>query len=89
MTIHKIEHDLKSNRRNATVSLNVEQIMYIANALNKYIKDERLSETLLELHRDFFLLFEVVKNGCIDSFTVEHLGKCQQMIEEFKKGGAE
>ena len=86
MTIHKIEHDMECNRRKATVTLRVEQVMYVANALNKYIKEEHLTEALLELNRDFFLLFELVKNGCIDSFTVEHLCKCQQMIEEKRNG---
>ena len=82
MTIHKIEHDMESKIRKATVTLNVEQIMYIANALNKYIKEEHNTENLLELHRDIYLLFEIVKNGCIDSVTVEYLQKCQKMIEE-------
>lgn len=82
MTIHKIEHDLQGNNRRATITLDVEQIMYISNALCDSVKDENAPETLLELKRDMFLLFEIVKNGCIDSFTVEHLATLQQRIQE-------
>ena len=85
MTIHKIEHDMERNIRKATVTLNVEQLMYITNALNKYIKEEYNTENLLELHRDIYLLFEIVKNGCIDSVTVNHLHELQQKIEEVTK----
>lgn len=86
MTIRKIEHDLQGNNRRATITLDVEQIMYISNALCSAVKDENASESLIELHRDMFLLFEIVKNGCIDSFTVEHLAKLQQRIEEKSNG---
>lgn len=82
MTIHNIEHNLQGNNRRATITLDVEQIMYISNALCDAVKDENAPETLLELKRDMFLLFEIVKNGCIDSFTVEHLATLQQRIQE-------
>ena len=85
MTIHKIEHDMECNRRKATITLSVEQVMHISNALYGYMKEEHPTEALLELKRDFFLLFELVKNGCIDSFTVEQLCKYQQKIEEVTK----
>lgn len=86
MTIHKIEHDLQGNNRRATITLDVEQIMYVSNALCNAVKNENASETLLELKRDMFLLFEIVKNGCIDSFTVEHLAEFQQRIAEKSNG---
>lgn len=85
MTVHRIEHNMENNRRKATITLNVEQLMYITNALNKYIKEEYNTENLLELHRDMYLLFSLVKDGCIDSFTIEHLHELQQKIEEMEK----
>ena len=85
MTVHKIEHDLGRNIRKATVTLNVEQLMYITNALNKYIKEEHNTENLLELHRDMYLLFSLVKDGCIDSVTIEHLHELQNRIEVLDK----
>ena len=85
MTVHKIEHDLGRNIRKATVTLNVEQLMYITNALNKYIKEEYNTENLLELHRDMYLLFSLVKDGCIDSVTVNYLNELQQRIEVLDK----
>ena len=85
MTVYRIEHDWERNIRKATVTLNVEQLMYITNALNKYTKEEHNSENLLELHRDMYLLFSLVKDGCIDSVTVEHLHELQNRIEVLNK----
>ena len=48
-------------------------------------KDEKTRPEQHILHRDFFLLFELVKNGCIDSFTVEQFDKCQQQAKEAEK----
>lgn len=45
-------------------------------------KDENTRSEQLILNRDFFLLFELVKNGCIDSFTVEHLNEIQKQSEK-------
>ena len=86
MTVHKIEHDMGRNIRKATLTLNVEQLMYIANALNKYVKEEYNTESLLELHRDMYLLHSLVKDGCIDSVTVEHLHELQNRIEDKSNG---
>ena len=85
MTVHRIEHNLERNIRKATITLNVEQLMYITNALNKYIKEEHNTENLLELHRDMYLLFSLVKDGCIDCVTVEHLQELQNKIKELEK----
>lgn len=70
MTIEKIEHNPGASK--ATVTLNYKDIRDINNAL---CKDENISE----LHRYFFLLFEIVKNGCIDRFTIEHLSELLKM----------
>lgn len=66
----------------ATVTLNCEEIRDISNLLCEVDKIRPLSKTEAKLHRDIFFLFEVVKNGCIDSFTVKHLGELQDKMEE-------
>ena len=66
----------------ATVTLNYEEIRDIANLLCEINKTRSLSKTEAKLHRDMFFLFEVVKNGCIDSFTVKHLGELQGQMED-------
>lgn len=65
----------------ATVTLNYEEIRDISNLLCDIDKIRPLSKTEAKLHRDMFFLFEVVKNGCIDSFTVKHLGELQDKME--------
>lgn len=66
----------------ATVTLRYEEIRDIANLLCEVNKIRPLSKTEAKLHRDMFFLFDVVKNGCIDDFTVKHLGELQNLIEE-------
>ena len=82
MTIHEIVHNPNQSIKNATVTLNYEEIRDIANLLCEIDKIRQLSKTEAKLHRDMFFLFEVVKNGCIDSLTVEHLGKLQDKMED-------
>lgn len=82
MTIHNITHNPKYGIKNATVTLSYEEIRDIANMLYQTTKDEKTRSEQHILHRDFFLLFELVKNGCIDSFTVETLNKIQEQSKE-------
>ena len=67
--------------KNATVTLNYEEIRDISNLLCDIEKIRLLSKTEAKLHRDMFFLFDVVKNGCIDSFTVQRLGELQNKME--------
>ena len=68
MTIINIDHD----KKRATIALQYNDIRDINTLLCE-------SGNISELRRSFFLLFELVKNGCIDRFTVEHLGELLQM----------
>lgn len=84
MTIHKIERDDNFKIRQATITLNCEEVSNIANMLVAAVKlEENSSRPIMHtLNRDFYLLFELVKNGCIDSVTVEYLGKIQEKINK-------
>ena len=75
MRIEKIEHNPGSSK--ATVTLDYGDIRDINNALCG-------AGNISELRRSFFLLFEIVKNGCIDRFTVEHLSELLGMEDAAK-----
>lgn len=59
---------IDNQNKRATIELNCKEIRDIANLMcNNHYHGK--------LHAEFFLLFELVKNGCIDGFTVEELFK--------------
>lgn len=82
MTIHNITHNPQYHIKKATITLSYEEIRDIANLLYEASKDENTHSEQHILNRDFFLLFELVKNGCIDSFTIEHLNEIQTQSEK-------
>lgn len=85
MTIYNITHNPKYGVKEATVTLRYEEVRDIANMLYEATKDGATRSEKHILHRDFFLLFELVKNGCIDGFTVETLNKIQEQAKEVEK----
>ena len=85
MTINEIIHKPDRNTKNATIHLDYDEIRDIANMLCSVTKqNEYQTENYKTLHRDFFLLFELVKNGCIDGFTCEHLSLLNKQINDSK-----
>ena len=85
MTIQEINHKPDRNTKNAIIHLDYDEIRDIANLLCSITKQtEYQTEGYKTLHRDFFLLFEIVKNGCVDGFTCEHLYTLHQKIQENK-----
>lgn len=82
MTIHNIEHNPTYKVKKATITLWYDEIKNIANLLSQATKEENTRSEMHILNRDFFLLFELVKNGCIDGFTVRHLNEIQQKAKE-------
>jgi len=74
MTILNIDHEAKR----AVVSLSYGDIRDINSLLCE-------SGYVYDLRRSFFLLFELVKNGCIDRFSVEHLAELLQMEDAAKE----
>jgi hypothetical protein len=89
MTIHNITHNPQYHIKKATITLSYEEIRDIANMLYEATKNENTCSEQHILNRDFFLLFELVKNGCIDSFTVEHLNEIQERSKEAEQASAE
>lgn len=65
MTIREIIHNPKCAIKQATVTLDYDEIRDISNLLCK-------SKVTGKLRSDMFLLFELAKNGCWDKYTLEH-----------------
>lgn len=51
--------------KHATITLDYDEIRDISNMMCKYKVNGKL-------RADMFLLFEIVKNGCLDRFSLEH-----------------
>lgn len=85
MTIHEINHKPDRHTKTAIIHLDYDEIRDIANMLCSITKQQEYqTEGYNTLHRDFFLLFEIVKNGCIDGVTCEHLYNLHKKIKENK-----
>ena len=85
MIIHEIIHKPDRQTKTATIHLNYDEIRDIANMLCSITKQpDYQTEGYKTLHRDFFWLFEIVKNGLVDGFTCEHLYKLNQKIHDDK-----
>lgn len=65
MTIHEIIHNPEYAIKQATVTLDYDEIRDISNLICK-------AKVTGKLRSDMFLLFELVKNGCLDKFSLEH-----------------
>ena len=65
MTIREIIHNPECATKQATVTLDYDEIRDISNLLCK-------SKVTGKLRSDMFLLFELVKNGCWDRYTLKH-----------------
>ena len=89
MIINELNHKPDLKIKNATVTLNYEEIRDIANGLFYLIEDD---ETLKPTHsekdsfeqtkRKFDMLFDLVKYGCVTDFTLSHIVQKPKESEE-------
>lgn len=63
MTINQINSQVGA--KHATITLDYDEIRDISNMMCEYKVNGKL-------RADMFLLFEIVKNGCLDRFSLEH-----------------
>lgn len=63
MTINQISS--QAGAKHATITLDYDEIRDISNMMCKYNVSGKL-------RADMFLLFEIVKNGCLDRYSLEH-----------------
>lgn len=84
MRIDNIESDYKHNAH-AVLEFGADEIKILADALKKATEDEAKNEKLMEMRRDLFLVYEILRNSCIDGMTVEILNKYQGFIGDGSK----
>lgn len=65
MLIRGINHHPEMGIKSATVELTYDEIRDIKNALNGSLYEDT--------NIKWFYLFEIVKNGCLDKWAVDHL----------------
>lgn len=65
MQIREINHHPEMGIKSATVELTYDEIRDIKNALN----GSQYEDTNVK----WFYLFEIVKNGCLDKWAIDHL----------------
>lgn len=86
MTIQEIIHQPDRNIKSATIHLNYDEIRDLSNMLVQISKEDNFkTKGYQTLRRDFFLLFELVKNGCIDGWTCTKLYDLHKNIMSDKK----
>lgn len=73
MNIRELKCGISVNDSGADVSLNYKEIRDISSALNKVIEqDESCLLKYGHIARQMDILFDIVKNGCIDIRTIEN-----------------
>lgn len=57
----------------ATVKLNYNETMLLANALYDYAQGQKLSEVQQEFRKNFYAMMELLRSGALDSFALMQL----------------
>lgn len=86
MTIKEIIHKPELGIKQATITLDYDEIRDISNLIyEESKKEENLKiNSFNKLRRDMFFLFDLVKNGCIDGACVKKLFDLQEIINKNK-----
>ena len=81
MTIKQTDNDISLGAsRNATVQLNVEEIITLCNAIFSFEKQHPDNKDIKKLHIEIYTLMSIVKDGCLDSFAIDYLHKLQEEL---------
>lgn len=74
MQIKEIVHDPKYNNKYATITLDYDELRDLSNVLCDIEKDECWAKRphYWKIRRNIHWLFDVVKNGCVDDWSIEH-----------------
>lgn len=87
MTINKL--NCEANFKSAAITLNYDELRDIANGLYELSKlDVERSADFHKIHRDMTFLFDIVKNGCIDGFSVRQLTQLHEKFDSSRKARA-
>lgn len=73
MEIKEIVHNPKYNVKCATVTLDYDELRDLSNALCDIGENESWTKrpSYWKIRRNIYWLFDLVKNGCVDEFSVE------------------
>lgn len=70
----------------ATVKLNYNETMLLANALYDYAQGQKLSEVKQEFRKNFYAMTELLRSGALDSFALDQINNmghsCEEDLEE-------
>lgn len=80
------EINCNTNFKSATITLYYDELRDISNGLSELSKlDEKRSPEFYKIRRDMLLLFSLVKNGCLDSWTIKRLSDITEKINKEQK----
>lgn len=84
MTILELEHDNKYKQYSAVVKLSYDEIRDLSHSMYQLCKDERnkMNVSYHETHKEIALLFDLVKNGHLDSWSISMLNDLQKAIDD-------
>ena len=84
MLIKDITCHPEDNIKGATIFLGYEELCQLNNVLYFCSKIEKRGNTkeFYKIRRDIYYLFQLVKNGCLDSYTIETLKEIQKEIDK-------
>lgn len=87
MTILELEHDNKYKQYSAVVKLSYDEVRDFSHGMYQLCKDERNKGNISyhETHKEIALLFDLVKNGHLDSWSISMLNDLQKAIDDSKE----
>lgn len=87
MTILELIHDNKYKQYNAVVRLSYDEIRDLSHGMYHLCEDEKnkMRTSYHEIHKEIALLFDLVKNGHLDSWSISMLNDLQKAIDESRE----
>ncbi len=87
MTILELEHKTDQKIFSATVRLNYDEIRDLSHGMYHLCEDERnkMNTSYHETHKEIALLFDLVKNGHLDSWSISMLNDLQKAIDKSRE----
>lgn len=87
MTIIEIERKPEYKTFNAIVKLNYDEIRDLDHGMYQLCKNEenKKNTSYHETHKEIALLFDLVKNGHLDDWSIAMLNDLQEVIKESRK----
>ena len=87
MTILELKHDDNYKQYSATVRLSYDELRDLSHGMYHLYKDERnrLNVSYHETHKEIALVFDLVKNGHLDNWSIDMLNELQKAIDKSRE----